>query len=91
MQSPTFTNDELTRHYTTAIDALYEIARSYFFFGQLGDALHMLYTSLQTTEADEVAQKDRLKLLLLCGRVNFKSNPQLWAGRPIEVAPKQRL
>ncbi|MBV9228279.1 MAG: tetratricopeptide repeat protein [Chloroflexi bacterium] len=69
MQSSASANNEFTTHYTTAIDSLCEIARSYFFLGRLGDALHLLSTSLQLLEAGEVTQKDRLKLLLLYGRV----------------------
>jgi tetratricopeptide (TPR) repeat protein len=69
MQSSASTNDTLTWHYTTAIDAICEIVRSYFFLGRLGDALHLLRTSRQMIEAGEVAQKDRLKLLLLYGKV----------------------
>ncbi|HEX4716092.1 MAG TPA: tetratricopeptide repeat protein, partial [Ktedonobacteraceae bacterium] len=69
MQPSVFTNDELTRHYTAAIDALSEIARSYFFLGRLGDALHLLQTSLHLIEVGEGAQTDRLKLLLLSGKV----------------------
>ncbi len=69
MQSLASTNDEFSRHYTTAIDALCEIARSYFFLGRLGDALHLLHTSLQMTEASEVMPQDQLKLLLLYGKV----------------------
>jgi tetratricopeptide (TPR) repeat protein len=69
MQPSVFTNDELTSYYTAAIDALCEIARSYFFLGRLGNALHLLQTSLHLTEAEEVAQKDRLKLLLLSGKI----------------------
>lgn len=69
MQPSVFTNDEFTRHYTTAIDALYEIARSYFFLGRLSDALHVLRMSLHMIEVGEVAQKDRLKLLLLSGKI----------------------
>lgn len=69
MQPSVFTNDALNRHYTTAIDALCEIARAYFFHGRGGAALHLLQRSLSLTEADEVAQTDRLKLLLLSGRV----------------------
>jgi len=66
--SPTL-NDEMTRHYTTAIDALYEIANSYFFRGSLSDALRLLDTSQHMAEADEVAPQDRLKLLLLYGKI----------------------
>lgn len=69
MQSLTPTNDTFTRYYTTAIDALYEIARAYFFLGRLDDALHLLSTSLQMIEVSEVGPQDRLKLLLLYGRV----------------------
>src|SRR5258706_2299426 len=69
MQSSASTNDAFIRHYTTAIDALYEIARSYFFLGRLGDALHVLRTSLHVIEPGEVASRDRLKLLLLYGKV----------------------
>ena len=69
MQSSASTNDELIRHYITAIDALREIADSYFFLGRLGDALRLLHTSLDMIEAGEAAQKDRLKLLLLYGKV----------------------
>ena len=69
MQPSVLTNDECMRYYTVAIEALCEIARSYFFIGRLGDALHVLRLSLHMTEADEVAQKDRLKLLLLYGKI----------------------
>jgi tetratricopeptide (TPR) repeat protein len=69
MQPSVFTNDDFTRYYTVAIDALCEIARSYFFLGRLEDALHVLRMSLHMTEAGEVAQKDRLKLLLLYGKI----------------------
>jgi tetratricopeptide (TPR) repeat protein len=69
MQSLPSTNDDLTIHYTTAVDALCEIARTYFFLGRVGDALHLLGTSLHMIEAGEVAPLDRLKLLLLYGKV----------------------
>ena len=69
MQPSVFTNDEFTRYYTVAIDALCEIARPYFFLGRLEDALNVLRMSLHMTEAGEVAQKDRLKLLLLYGKI----------------------
>jgi tetratricopeptide (TPR) repeat protein len=69
MQPSVFTNDDLTRYYTAAIDALCEIARSSFFLGRFGDALHVLRISLQLREAGEVAQKDHLKLLLLYGKI----------------------
>jgi tetratricopeptide (TPR) repeat protein len=69
MQVSVLTNEELTQRYTTAIDAFSEIARSYFFLGRLGDALLVLDTSLRLREVREVAQKDRLKLLLLYGKI----------------------
>ncbi len=69
MPSVPSTNDALTRHYTTAMDALREIANSYFFLGRLGDALRLLHMSLHMIEAGEVAPQDRLKLLLLYGKV----------------------
>ena len=69
MQSSAPTDEELTKHYTTAFDALHEIANSYFFLGRLGDALSLLHTSLQIIEAGEVVPQDRLKLLLLYGKI----------------------
>jgi tetratricopeptide (TPR) repeat protein len=69
MPSSASTNDTLIRHYTTAIDALCEIANSYFFLGRLGDALRLLHTSVYMIEAGEVAPQARLKLLLLYGKV----------------------
>ena len=69
MQSSAPTKDELSRYYTTAIDALCKIASSYFFHGRLGDTQHLLNASLQMIDVDEVAQEDRLKLLLLYGKV----------------------
>src|SRR5450631_1435407 len=69
MQSSAYTNVESTEYYTTAINALCKIAHSYFFLGRLGDSLRLLHTSLQMTEAGEVAPQDRLKLLLLHGKV----------------------
>ncbi len=69
MPSFTLTNDELSERYTTAVDALYEIAHSYFFRGRLDNALHLLHTSLHMIETSEATYQDRLKLLLLYGRV----------------------
>ena len=69
MQPSVSANNEYISHYTTAIDALCEIARSSFFLGRLRDALHVLSTSLHLIEGGEVAQKDHLKLLLLHGKV----------------------
>lgn len=69
MQPSVSANNVYTSHYTTAIDALCEIARSSFFLGRLREALHVLSTSLHLIEGGEVAQKDHLKLLLLHGKV----------------------
>jgi hypothetical protein len=69
MQSSVSANNDFTGYYTTAIDALSEIARSSFFLGRLRHALHVLGTSLHLIEGGEVDQKDRLKLLLLYGKV----------------------
>src|SRR5215469_5925999 len=69
MPSSTSTNETLTRYYTTAVDALREVANSYFFLGRLGDVLRLLHTSVHMIEAGEVAPQDRLKLLLLYGKV----------------------
>jgi tetratricopeptide (TPR) repeat protein len=69
MQPSTSTDDKLGKLYTTASDALYEIANSYFFLGQLNNALRLLHTSLQVTETAEAGPQNRLKLLLLYVRV----------------------
>lgn len=69
MQSAVFTNEEFTEHYTVAIEALCEITHSYFFLGRLEDALRVPRMSLHMIEASEIAQKDRLKLLLLYGKI----------------------
>ena len=63
------TAQDFAKYYTTAIDALCEIARSYFYLGNFRDAQHTLHTALQLTEAHEVLQRDHLKLLLLYGRI----------------------
>ena len=65
MQSLEATNEDITQYYTTAIDALYEIGRAYYTLGKLGNAQHLLRTSLQLLEASEVKPHYRLKLLLL--------------------------
>jgi tetratricopeptide (TPR) repeat protein len=69
MQSSVSTYEDLTKHYTIAIDALCEIARSYFALGRSNDAQHLLQTSLHLLEASEVKPQHRLKLLLLYGQV----------------------
>ncbi|HET8840704.1 MAG TPA: hypothetical protein VFN35_04515, partial [Ktedonobacteraceae bacterium] len=69
MQPITTTNETLIDYYTTAINALAEIAHTYFFLGKLEEALHILNIALQILPADTATQKSRLKLLLLRGRV----------------------
>ncbi len=69
MQSSVSTSEELTKHYTTAIDALCEIASACCALGRVGDARHLLGTSLQLIEASEVEPRDRLKLLLLYSKI----------------------
>jgi tetratricopeptide (TPR) repeat protein len=69
MQSSEYVHEEITHYYTIAIDALCEIGHAYFFRARLGDALRLLRASLDMIEGGEVAQKDRLKLVLLYGRV----------------------
>ncbi len=69
MQSLESTHEDITRYYTTAIDALYEIGRAYYTLGKSGNAQHLLRTSLQLLEASEVKPQYRLKLLLLYGQV----------------------
>jgi len=69
MQSLEATHEDITRYYTTAIDALYEIGRAYYTLGKSGNAQQLLRTSLQLLEASEVKPQYRLKLLLLYGQV----------------------
>src|ERR1700730_4291858 len=64
MQSSTVTNDEVSKQYTIAIDALCEIARTYFFLGRLAAARHILHTSLSLVETNTSEPQQRLKLLL---------------------------
>jgi tetratricopeptide (TPR) repeat protein len=63
------TDDKLPSHYTAMIDSLYEIVKTYFYRGRLVDAQHIIQASQLLLEAGEVVQRDRLKLLLLYGRV----------------------
>lgn len=69
MQPTVLTNDDLAGHYTTALDALCEIAHTHFFRGNLASALNLLRTSLDIIETGGVAPTDHLKVLLLYGRV----------------------
>lgn len=69
MQPSTSTHATLAQHYTTAVDALAEIARAYYTGGRLADAQQLLRASLQQLEAPEATPQQRLKLLLLYGQV----------------------
>src|SRR5713226_9024957 len=81
MQSLEATHEDITRYYTTAIDALYEIGRAYYTLGKSGNAQHLLRTSLQLLEASEVKPQYRLKLLLLYGQVLIVDHFACQAGR----------
>ncbi|GHO46471.1 tetratricopeptide repeat protein [Ktedonospora formicarum] len=63
------TSEELAYCYTTANDALSEIARTYFMSGRLEDAQRLLGTALPLLEAREATLQQRLKLLHLYGQV----------------------
>jgi tetratricopeptide (TPR) repeat protein len=69
MQPSIPTNETFSQHYTTAVDALCEIARAYYTLGRSADAQHLLGTSLQLLRASETTPYHRLKLLLLYGQV----------------------
>ncbi|QBD83289.1 tetratricopeptide repeat protein [Ktedonosporobacter rubrisoli] len=69
MSSSGIEHEEIAKYYKVALDALYEVARTYFFLGRLDDARHLLTTSLQVFEAQETMPQHRLKLLLLYGRI----------------------
>lgn len=62
-------DDKLTSYYTVMTDALYEIVKTYLYRGRLIDAQRIMQASQPLLEGGEVAQRDRLKLLLLEGRV----------------------
>jgi tetratricopeptide (TPR) repeat protein len=64
MQSIVSTANALTQHFTTAVDELCEIARTYLFDGRLEDAKAVCRHSLHLIETNEVTSHDRLKLLL---------------------------
>lgn len=69
MQPSAPTHDMLTDHYTTAVDALCAVAGAYYALGRLGDARHLLLTSLALLEAREATPQQRQKVLLLYGQV----------------------
>jgi tetratricopeptide (TPR) repeat protein len=69
MQPSMPAHETLAQHYTTAVDALAEIARAYYTGGRLADAQQLLRTSLQLLNRREATPQQRLKLLLLYGQV----------------------
>jgi tetratricopeptide (TPR) repeat protein len=62
-------SEALSKYYTVALDALYEIAAANYTLARLNDAQHVLRLSLQLLETGEARPQDRLKLLLLYGKV----------------------
>lgn len=59
----------ITQKYTTALDALGNIAHDYFFGGRLGDAQQVMTSALSLTEMREVEPEMRLSLLLLYSNI----------------------
>jgi len=74
---------DIAKRYTTALEAINEIACTYFFAGRFKDAVQTLRLSLELTEAQEVTPQSRLILLLLYGKVLLvehlirRNNPEL--------------
>jgi tetratricopeptide (TPR) repeat protein len=66
--------ETLAHHYTVAIGALCDIARSYYTAGRLANARNLLHTSLKLTEMPDMAPYDHQKLLLLYGQVLIVHN-----------------
>ncbi|HLZ58512.1 MAG TPA: tetratricopeptide repeat protein [Ktedonosporobacter sp.] len=64
MQQPVYSPEALSEQYKTAIQAICEIAISYYMLGRSNDALHALEAGLELGEGKEVSPQDRLKLLL---------------------------
>jgi tetratricopeptide (TPR) repeat protein len=64
MQSSVSTSSEIVERYTIAVNALCEIARSYYYLGRLADAQHTFHTSLHLLEIGTIRPPLRLKLLL---------------------------
>ncbi|GLV60397.1 hypothetical protein KDH_72170 [Dictyobacter sp. S3.2.2.5] len=56
-------------YYTTAVDALYAIGRTYLYDGKIAAARHLLEASLHLLEVDDVPPSQRFQLLLLYGQV----------------------
>lgn len=69
MPASDVTHDLLRSHSTTAMAALGEAARTAFFLGNVGDALHLLQTATSLFDAGEVPPSAQLILLLKYGRV----------------------
>ncbi|GHO99674.1 hypothetical protein KSF_097220 [Reticulibacter mediterranei] len=62
-------DNSMTYTYTTMLDALYEIVHTYLYRGRLAAALRITQASQPMLDAEEVARRDRLKLLLLYGQL----------------------
>jgi tetratricopeptide (TPR) repeat protein len=62
-------DDNITHTYTSMIDSLYEIVKTYLYQGRLADAQRIVQAAQPLLDAHEVAREDRLKLLLLYGQV----------------------
>lgn len=69
MQSFASTNEDITRYYATALDALSEIGKAYYTSGKIGNAQHLLGTALPLLDASEVKPESRLKFFFLYGQV----------------------
>lgn len=85
MQSFTSTNEDITGYYATAIDALSEIGKAYYTFGKVGNAQHLLGTTLPLLEASEVRPESRLKLFLLYGQVLLVDHLLAGGGRDTDL------
>jgi tetratricopeptide (TPR) repeat protein len=72
MPSSPFTPEALSKKYTIALDALYQIAATCYPLARLNEAQRVIRLSLQLLESGESGESgspDRLKLLLLYGKV----------------------
>jgi tetratricopeptide (TPR) repeat protein len=62
-------DNSMTHTYTMMLDALYKIVHTYLYRGRLAAALRIVQATQPMLDAEEVARRDRLKLLLLYGQV----------------------
>ncbi len=63
----------ISKQYTIAINALCEIAESYFYLGKLDEAIRVLGTGIHLIEANEVSPYDQARLLLQYGKMLTES------------------